>query len=123
MPESDNTHALQRLADLALPVAYEPAFLAQQEAWTLFRTLLAEIAFDAASRIRMWGRDIPIPRLQVAFGDPGTRYRFSGVEVAARPWTTTLVRVRDQVCRCARARRRPNFVLVNLYRDGLDRIG
>lgn len=57
---------------------------------------------------------------QVAFGDLGLSYKFSGNTVPAKPWPSALLYVRDMLTRltgyCF------NFVLVNRYRDGRDYI-
>ena len=42
---------------------------------------------DEESMIRIMGKRIKIPRKQVAYGIPGTKYHFSGVSVMARDWT------------------------------------
>jgi len=64
---------------------------------------------------------VEIPRRQTAYGDPGSSYRFSGCELAARPWSGPLAEVRDALE--ADTGTRFNFVLVNLYRSGSDRMG
>lgn len=72
-------------------------------------------------RIRLFGRQLPIPRLQAWHGEPGCQYRYSGLTLAPRPWTPTL-----QVLRAAIEERLAadfNAVLANLYRDGSDSVG
>ncbi|MDO6462094.1 alpha-ketoglutarate-dependent dioxygenase AlkB [Granulosicoccaceae sp. 1_MG-2023] len=72
------------------------------------------------TRIRIAGRDVPIPRLNAWHGDPEAAYAYSGVYFSPRPWTGEL-----QACReyCEQhSRSRFNSVLVNLYRDGNDSV-
>ena len=51
----------------------------------------------------------------------GRRYRYSGLTVPALAWTPCLLQLREAVSRVAGARY--NFVLVNRYRDGGDKMG
>lgn len=106
-------------------VEYHPAFLGMREAARSMGRLLGEVAFDPpeASRLRQpfTGRMVEIPRRQAGYGDPGARYAFSGACVAARPWTPSLRRLRALLRK--RMGAEPNYVLVNLYRDGADRVG
>lgn len=69
----------------------------------------------------MFGKWLRIPRQQVAFGDPGTAYKFSGTTVPARPWPNCVSAVRAALRNATGYDF--NFVLVNRYRDGSDRIG
>jgi alkylated DNA repair dioxygenase AlkB len=101
------------------------AFLAPGEAARWLARLQGELAFDPpeASRMRQpfTGRWVDVPRLQAGYGEPGTAYQFSGIEVRARPWTRGLAELR------ALLRERTgfdaNYVLANLYRDGRDCMG
>lgn len=58
---------------------------------------------------------------QVAFGDAGLAYRFSGNTIPAKEWTPTLSDLRKKVE--AATGFKYNFVLVNRYRNGNDYIG
>ena len=68
--------------------------------------------------IRMFGREIPTPRLSAWYGDPGVRYRYSGISLTATGWTGTLLRIKSRVEDVAGTSF--NSVLLNLYRDGAD---
>ncbi|XP_067008224.1 DNA oxidative demethylase ALKBH2 [Anabrus simplex] len=73
------------------------------------------------ARVFVFGKWHPIPRQQVAFGDEGLTYTFSGNTVPARPWPPLIRQLRDMVQRITGV---PfNFVLVNRYRDGNDHMG
>jgi alkylated DNA repair dioxygenase AlkB len=123
MNTTDPREAIDHLNRHGACVSYQPAFLSGPEAAFFLRALLEEIEFDRPEdcRVRVHGRWRDIPRRQTAYGEPGTRYRFAGCTVPARPWTPTLARLRDLMRE--RADFAANFVLVNGYRDGRDCIG
>lgn len=82
--------------------------------------------------IRMFGRDIPEPRLTSWHGDAGAVYRYSGRTNRPLPWTPVLADLRDRLARdvpaLLREPARPatpmfNSVLANLYRSGSDHMG
>lgn len=101
-------------------LAYEPAFLSQPEADTLLETLLALPDWQR-EQIRIFGRDVQVPRLIAWFGDPGARYAYSGVVHEAAPWPPALLQLRG---RLRDALGVPfNGVLANRYRDGRDGMG
>jgi alkylated DNA repair dioxygenase AlkB len=86
----------------------------------------------------LFGKWINIPRKQTAFGDSGTTYTFSGNTVPAREWPPFLLAVRERVAIWLSENipeifdpevatnyvdPHPNFVLVNLYKNGTHYIG
>lgn len=100
--------------------ALEPAFLTPEAADRAWAALSAELAF-AQGLVRIFGRDIPEPRLTAYYGEPGTNYRYSGHErrpLAFGPALGELVALVQQ-----RTGRSFNAVLANLYRDGRDSMG
>lgn len=106
-------------------VVYFPDFLAPEEASFFYEQLLAQVDFDPPEKTavrRPFSKEkVPIPRLQTAYGDPGTSYRFSGITVHARPWIPILLELKEILER--RSGCTPNFVLLNYYRSGRDSIG
>ena len=50
---------------------------------------------------------------QVAFGDDGLSYTFSGHTVPAKPWLPFLIQIRDEITRVTGYSF--NFVLINRY--------
>lgn len=103
-------------------------FLRGEEALELFEELL-EIEYNKDSHVVIFGKKIAVPRLQVAFGDEGTSYKFSGVKVDARPWPSSLDAFREALEEVLKEQKilpasaHISFVLVNQYRDGNDCIG
>lgn len=72
-------------------------------------------------RVRLFGRELPSPRLSAWIGDPGASYRYSGVVHSPLPWTAELSALREQLQQTVGC---PfNSVLVNRYRDGQDSMG
>ncbi|KAJ9597794.1 hypothetical protein L9F63_011402 [Diploptera punctata] len=72
------------------------------------------------AKIFVYGKWHPIHRQQVAFGDTGLTYTFSGNTIPALKWTPVLLCVRDIIT--AVTGHYFNFVLINRYRDGSDHI-
>ncbi len=72
-------------------------------------------------RIRIFGREVPSPRLSSWHGDPGTDYRYSGHRHVAQAWTATLTELRTRLLDTLGFDF--NAVLVNLYRNGSDSMG
>lgn len=73
------------------------------------------------AKVQMFGKWIDIPRKQVAHGEAGLSYTFSGNTIPARPWSPALTKIRDLISSVTGFNF--NFVLVNRYQDGSDYIG
>lgn len=109
-------------APLVLPDAildYRPGFLDAGEAAAVFRELRTTLAWRQ-DVLHIGGRDIPIPRLNAWYGDPGTTYTYSGLRLRPLPWTSLLARLRARIETACGARF--DSVLANLYRDGRDSV-
>lgn len=101
-------------------VLYAPSWLARAEADELFARLLEEIPWER-HRLNMFGREVDSPRLSCWIGDPGATYVYSRSRFEPRPWTASLLAMRERVERACQARF--NSMLANLYRDGRDSMG
>ena len=87
------------LSFLLLPGAdlwFDPAFLGAAEAAQCPAGLAATVAWEQRS-IRLYGRELPQPRLTAWHGDPGAPYTYSGLRWEPRPWTPALQRLRRAV--------------------------
>ncbi|XP_063821452.1 DNA oxidative demethylase ALKBH2-like [Ostrinia nubilalis] len=73
------------------------------------------------ARIKVFGKVHPLPRQQVAYGDPGITYTYSGTTVPALPWPAPVLALRDFLF--ALKGIKYDFVLVNKYRNGNDHMG
>lgn len=89
----------------------------------------ADVLFDQLQRtlpwenhaVRLFGREVPSPRLSIWIGDPDASYRYSGVVREPRPWPASVETLR---ARLHREMGVPfNSALANLYRDGNDAMG
>ncbi|GAB3878089.1 alpha-ketoglutarate-dependent dioxygenase AlkB [Hymenobacter segetis] len=111
------------LSPLPLPRAellFEPTFLPAAEAEALLTQLTAEVAWEQRA-IRIFGQEIPQPRLTAWYGDAEARYTYSGLAWEPRPWLPALQALRQRLEAATEARF--NSVLLNLYRDGRDSMG
>jgi alkylated DNA repair dioxygenase AlkB len=100
-------------------VFFYPAFFPASEANRLLREL-CETTVWRQETIRLYGKDIAVPRLTAWYGDEGLRYTYSGIENVALRWTAPLLEVK-------RAVEPPcgvifNSVLLNRYRTGKDSV-
>jgi alkylated DNA repair dioxygenase AlkB len=71
--------------------------------------------------VKIYGRQLPVPRLVAWYGDAEARYRYSGLTHQPLPWTPLLALIRAQVE--AAVGQPLNGVLLNYYRDGQDSMG
>ncbi len=111
------------LLPLLLPQAdllFDPEFVPAAEAVALLAQLSAEVAWEQRT-IRIFGQPMPQPRLTAWHGDPNARYTYSGLAWEPRPWSPTLLDLRQRVE--AATHTRFNSVLLNLYRNGRDSMG
>lgn len=113
-----------------LNVQYKADFLTTEKATKCFNILERKLVYNSAeeSKVTVFGKQYNIARKQVAYGEPSTFYTFAGVTVNAIDWSSK----DDIICKVIRNIRRQvqlltgktfNFVLINRYADGEDRIG
>lgn len=105
---------------LAANLTLDPCWLPCPAADILHRSLQATVDWQV-HRVRLFGREVPAPRLSCWIGDPGTAYRYSGQRHLPRPWPDCLRPVRARLE--AELGVPFNSVLANLYRDGRDAMG
>lgn len=94
-------------------------FLSPAIASDLFQSLQKSTKWRQ-DKIRVFGREHPLPRLQQWFGDTGQIYKWSGIEMVPEPWNPTLLEIKSQVETASGAQF--NSLLINLYRDGRDTV-
>jgi len=95
----------------------------KKECVDIFHKLEEDIEYLTGdlSKVRVFGKWHDLPRKQAAFGDEGLTYKYSGVTVPAKPWTNTLKYLKETVNQITG--QHYNFVLVNRYKDGTDKMG
>jgi alkylated DNA repair dioxygenase AlkB len=99
---------------------YAPHYLASAEAEAAAQDLLREIPWAQRS-LRMFGREIPEPRLVAWLGDPEAVYSYSGRRNTPLAWTPRARALRDALA--AELGNAFNGVLANLYRNERDGMG
>lgn len=104
-------------------VGFQKRFYNQKKAQKIFDKLEEQIEYnsDEDSKVVVFGKEYVIPRKQVAYGNEGTFYKFSGNCVPAKPWPTFLKKIKKDVEEATG--QEFNFVLVNRYADGKHNIG
>lgn len=109
--------------ELSLPDAelrYRSGFLERREADFLLQLLQQRVNWHQ-DRIRMFGREHLIPRLQAFQSDPGIHYTYSGLRLAGSDWLPALRPLKQRLeSLCGQPF---NALLLNLYRDGQDAMG
>ena len=98
---------------------YRPQFFPKPTADRLLQELMEKIEWTQ-NKIRFYGKESLVPRLEAWYGDPGKSYAYSGIQMNPKPWTKELVEIKEAIEKEAGV---PfNSVLINYYRDGKDRV-
>ena len=98
---------------------YRPQFFPKPTADRLLQELIEKIEWTQ-NKIRFYGKESLVPRLEAWYGDPGKSYAYSGIQMTPKPWTKELVEIKEAIEKEAGV---PfNSVLINYYRDGKDRV-
>ena len=106
-----------------LNIRYQKQFYDSNRAWEIFEQLENEVEYNPAeeSKVQVFGKWHQIPRQQTAYGDDEIKYKFSGVEVPAKPWLPVLQQIKQDLEQVTN--QTFNFVLINRYNDGTHNIG
>jgi alkylated DNA repair dioxygenase AlkB len=108
-------------SNLQLPdaqVYYVPDFISAKESDAYFQELQQTIDWKQES-IKLFGKELPMPRLTAWYGDKG--YNYSGLYNAPQPWLPVLLKLKE---RLEQAIGQPyNSVLLNYYKTGQDSMG
>ena len=98
---------------------YRPQFFPKPTADRLLQELIEKIEWTQ-NKIRFYGKESLVPRLEAWYGDHGKSYAYSGIQMNPKPWTKELVEIKEAIEKEAGV---PfNSVLINYYRDGKDRV-
>ena len=95
-----------------------PSFIKFPQTSIIGSLLLKEIAWKQDT-LKVYGKDIPLPRLTAWYGDKG--YSYSGIVEKINAWTPFLVKLKNRIEEATDAKY--NGVLLNYYRSGKDSIG
>lgn len=91
--------------------------LAPEVTGPVLAALLDQVEWRTDS-LRMFGREVPIPRLHAWYGDPDAEYTYSGLLLVPEAWIPPLLALRTVAEHFAGAEF--DSVLCNRYRDGAD---
>jgi len=100
-------------------VCLYPAIFLESDADQLFSELKQEIIWEQ-EQIEMYGRVHNVPRLTAWYGDEFKTYTYSGITAHSRPWTNSLLTIKDRIESISSFKF--NSVLLNLYRSGNDSV-
>lgn len=98
---------------------YIPDFYEKSIADKYLNRLISDIKWKQES-MKMYGKEIPFPRLTSWYGDDDKPYSFSGIKLQPHSWSPGLLKIKQDIE--LKANVSFNSVLLNLYRDGKDSI-
>ena len=91
----------------------------ENQAHALLKSLESSIPWHQ-NKIKFYGKESLVPRLESWHGDSGMSYTYSGITMHAKPWTDDLLEIKQSIEPFAKTTF--NSVLINFYRDGKDRV-
>ena len=101
-------------------VRHVPQAFAKTRADEVLKALLRDVSWRQ-DHMRLYGKQVALPRLSAWYGDLGMRYTYSGIALEPTTWTPLLLELKARVE--AAAETTFNSVLLNRYRSGADYIG
>lgn len=114
---------ISALAPFPLPdadVRYQSDWLTDEQSEALFRQLVQELPWRQDT-IKLYGREVKIPRLQSWHGASHCKYTYSNLRMPPQPMPSILTQLQQRLSDQLAA---PfNCVLANWYRDGNDGMG
>ncbi|XP_076807707.1 DNA oxidative demethylase ALKBH2-like [Clavelina lepadiformis] len=124
--ESKSCQQVKTLREENLNVDYMILFK-RPKADNLFQQLEKDMKYydGDLAQVKVYGKWHPIPRKQVAYGDDGVYYKYSGNRLPAKPWSNVpaLLEIKKAVEDALDKQYLFNFVLINRYKDGSDHMG
>ena len=97
-----------------------PNFMPADKAGFYYNELLKNINWRQ-EEIKMYGKVYPVPRKTAWYGYPEFNYKYSGILCNPEPWTKELMDIK-RVIEHFLPGEDFNSVLLNLYRDGNDKV-
>jgi alkylated DNA repair dioxygenase AlkB len=83
----------------------------------LFKKLFDSINWRQ-DKMKIFGKEVDLPRLTAWYGDGGKSYTYSGITMNPDAWTPILLLIKERIEEVAQEKF--NSVLINLYRNGKD---
>jgi len=100
-------------------VTFYSNFFDKKESDDFLNILMNDIKWRQ-DQMKLYGKEIDLPRKTAWYGDKDKNYTFSGISLEPEPWTPTLLLIKARIEEVAKVKF--NSVLLNLYRDGKDGI-
>ncbi|MEM7592232.1 MAG: alpha-ketoglutarate-dependent dioxygenase AlkB [Cyanobacteria bacterium P01_A01_bin.83] len=94
-----------------------PDFFSQLESDLFFLELLNGIKWQQ-DKIKIFGKEVNLPRLTAWYGDIGKSYTYSGITMNPDHWSSILLLIKKRIEAVVKVNF--NSVLANLYRNGQD---
>lgn len=114
-----DTLSAKRLSMPDAKITFYEHFFSQKESDRLFSDLHSGISWRQ-DKMNLYGKEVNLPRQTAWYGDAGRSYTFSGIHLNPKPWTKTLLSIKEKIESVADVTF--NSVLLNLYRHGQDSI-
>ena len=92
-------------------------FFTEPESKRFFEELQNKISWRQ-DKIKMFGKELDLPRLTAWYGDEGKSYKYSGIAMNSTPWIPTLLLIKQRIEEAVEINF--NSVLLNFYRHGKD---
>jgi alkylated DNA repair dioxygenase AlkB len=99
---------------------YMENFMPPDKAAHYYEKLLKNIHWRQ-EQIKMYGKVFPVPRQTAWYGYEGFNYKYSGIMCNPEPWTNELMDIKKVIEHFVPTENF-NSVLLNLYRDGNDKV-
>ncbi|MER2997305.1 alpha-ketoglutarate-dependent dioxygenase AlkB family protein [Pontibacter populi] len=99
-------------------VYYVPGFFTERESERYYTQLLEQVSWKQ-EKIRMFGKEMPMPRLTAWYGHKA--YTYSGLQNKPQPWLPLLLQIKEKVELATG--HSYNSVLLNLYQSGQNSMG
>lgn len=101
-------------------IEFHPSFLTEKESSTLFSHFHETLPWQQG-KIKLFGKEHRIPRLESFHSEEGKKYSYSGKTLPDHPFDVHLLELKERVENLTGLHF--NCVLVNLYRNGVDSNG
>lgn len=101
-------------------VTYYAGFFSETKATKYYMQLVEKVDW-VQNKIKMYGKENWVPRMEAWYGDKGINYTYSGITQEPKPWMEELLEIKSAIEPIAQTVF--NSVLINFYRDGQDRVG
>lgn len=101
-------------------VWFMPNFMPPEKAIFYYKALEENINWRQ-EKIKYYGKIFPVPRKTAWYGYEGFDYKYSGIMCNPEPWTKELMDIK-RVIEHFMPKQDFNSVLLNMYRDGSDKV-